>query len=494
MTTATRWLVLLILPVWLAGGVVEAKSLAVTADGQFDEWGKRRPRVVDPTGDGAEGGLDLERLWLADDGEALFLRLEVGRETLLQNAPTGAIGNLLRLYIDLDKKRKTGLPVGSLGVDLEIRFGERQVIRYDEAGLASVEVPGAGPIQTLPTYSADAFEIRVQLPVVEESARRRAPKRRKLRLLLEEEGNGGDRLPDSGVLVYKLGKKPPAPPEPIALERPEGDSLRIVSINVEDARVGVVPEVYTRFLQAIQPDVVCFQELREWSAARTVEFVEEILPLSGGRSWTASQVDDIHTVSSFPMTVSAAVDANQVSRIELPNRLGGGELVLFNIHPPCCDNDAGRDDEVDHLMETWRELLEGTGPFSIDPQAPMVLLGDMNLVGYQRQYLTLREGTFNDPSRGPDFAPGRDEGALREAPLRHTHRRLVHTWRRDTSDFAPGKLDYVFYTGDALELVRSFVPDTEGMPEDALDAAGLQSSDTLEMSDHLPLVVDFVPR
>ena len=93
---------------------LDAKSLAVLADGRFDEWGRRKPRVTDPSADGAIGGLDLGRLWLADDGEALFLRLEVGRETLLQNSSSESAGNLLRLYLDTDGKKATGTPVSRI--------------------------------------------------------------------------------------------------------------------------------------------------------------------------------------------------------------------------------------------------------------------------------------------------------------------------------------------------------------------------------------------
>ncbi len=469
----------------------EAKSLAVLTDGRFDEWGRRKPRLVDPRGDGASGGVDLRRLWLADDGEALFLRLEVGRETLLQNPPSAAIGNRLRLYLDVDGKKATGARLGVLGVDLEIRFGERELVAYDAAGAATLGRPGVGVYQAMPTYSAEAFEIRVELPEREAAGGALAGKRRKVRLVLREEAPDGDRLPDRGVLTYRLGRKSPPAPEPIALERPGERAVRILSLNVEDARIGVVPRIYRRFFRLLQPDVICLQSLRDWSTRRALDFVAAALP---GRRWSIARVADVHTVSSFPIAAAEAIDDNLLTHIELPADRGKRDLVLFNIHPPCCDNDAGRDAEVDRLMATWRDLLAGSGPFPIDPADAMVIAGDFNLVGFRRQLEALRDGLFVDPANGPDFAPGRSEGALREAPLRHTHRRLIHTWRRASSPFAPGKLDFVLYTGDALELLASFVPDTEGMPADFLEAAGFDDGDSLEMSDHLPLVVDFAAR
>jgi endonuclease/exonuclease/phosphatase family metal-dependent hydrolase len=465
-----------------------AKSLAVQPDGNFDEWGKRKPRVTDPAGDGASGGLDLRRLWLADDGEALYLRLEVGRETLLQNPPSASVGNLLRLFLDTDAKQGTGITLGNLGVDLEIRFGEREIVSYDADGAASFETPGAGLVQALPTYSAETFEIRVQLPDTAANAGALSGKRRKVKLLLREETEGGDRLPNSGLLVYKLGKKVVAPPAPIDLAVAENSSLRVVSLNVRASTIAAIPDVYARFLQALDPDIVCLQELTEWSAQRARQFLAETLP---GKQWSSARVNDVHTLSAFPILAAEAVDDNLVTHIGLPSRLGSRDLVIFNAHPPCCDNDAGREREIDHLMATWRELLAGGGPFAIDPEDAMVILGDFNLVGFRRQFVTLRDGVFADPANGPDFAPGRDQGSLREAPLRHTHRRLIHTWRNPRSEFSPGKLDFVLYTGDALELLESFVPDTEGMPADFLDDANLLRSDSPDMSDHLSLVVDF---
>ena len=56
----------------------------LTLDGRFREWRGIAPAATDPAGDGRDQGIDLRRLWLANDAEALYLRLNVGREILLQ--------------------------------------------------------------------------------------------------------------------------------------------------------------------------------------------------------------------------------------------------------------------------------------------------------------------------------------------------------------------------------------------------------------------------
>ena len=119
------------------------------------------------------------------------------------------------------------------------------------------------------------------------------------------------------------------------------------------------------------------------------------------------------------------------------------------------------------------------------------MTGDFNMVGYRRQLEVLRDGTFIDPANGPDFAPGRAKGSLVVARLRHTHVRTHHTWRNPTSEFAPGKLDYAFFSNDVAKLKRGFVLDTASLPEVVLEAHGLERGDSRIASDHLALVMDF---
>ena len=71
--------------IFLAASPACPESRAILMDGSFADWRGLDPIVEDASGDGAAGGIDLGRLWLADDGEALYLRLEMGRETILQN-------------------------------------------------------------------------------------------------------------------------------------------------------------------------------------------------------------------------------------------------------------------------------------------------------------------------------------------------------------------------------------------------------------------------
>ena len=148
----------------LTSGAEAADQRAILLDGEFRDWRGIRALLHDPVGDGAAGGIDLGRVRIAHDRRYLYLRLGVGRETILQNGLTESAGSHLRLYLDLDASPDTGLPVDGLGVELEARFGERQLFEYDAAGARRAVSPGLGKVTALPTHSAAAFEIRVALP------------------------------------------------------------------------------------------------------------------------------------------------------------------------------------------------------------------------------------------------------------------------------------------------------------------------------------------
>ncbi len=116
------------------------------------------------------------------------------------------------------------------------------------------------------------------------------------------------------------------------------------------------------------------------------------------------------------------------------------------------------------------------------------------MVGFRRQLDVLLHGTFIDPGNRPDFSPGRAKGSPKSAPLRHSHVRRVHTWRRDSSSFGPGKLDYVIYSSDVLKLKKRFVLDTQTIPRRVRRNFRLKRMDSLKASDHLALVTDFLFR
>jgi endonuclease/exonuclease/phosphatase family metal-dependent hydrolase len=467
--------------------------LPITTDGLFGDWKKAAPLHVDAVGDGGPSEIDFTDIFVANDEEALFIRFDVGRETILQNGPNEAAGNDLRLLLDLDDSAATGNPVEGIGAEIEIRFGRREITVFDESGSATNWTPEPLGVMALPTHSSTAFELRLPF-----TAARSAPIADRLRaggsLAFVLEQTSGDRQPDSGAITYEISTDRVKPVKPKKLAKKRARYLRLLTMNVERTNLMREPDTYRRILRAVQPNVIAFQEVYDWSAAPTRRFVDETLPLENGQTWDAFQVGDTVTVSSHPIVAGAAIDENQVVLIDLPDARTRHDLVLFNAHTPCCDQNASRDAEHDNLAATWRDLLEGTGPFPIQPHDMVVINGDLNMVGYRRQLDVLLDGRFIDANNGPDFSPGRARGSLKSVPLRHTHRRLVHTWRNPGSPFAPGKLDFVIYSRDVARVKKSFTLDTAELPATVLETAGLEAGDSAVASTHLALVTDFKIR
>lgn len=469
------------------------QSIPILLDGEFGEWGDVSPDASDPVGDAPAAAIDLQRLWIADDGHALYLRLEVGRETIWQNAVGADAGNDVRLYLDTDNSTATGIALdGVAGIDLEIRPSARRVYRH--AATSLYVTLNRGGVDLRPTCSSDTFEIRIAYTRPEETTPQIPGPTVRL-FVKDNEAGGADRLPDAGTVSYSLSAAVVPTPVPIPLDRVNASDIRILSTNVHNDTPATEPEPFQRILAALQPDIVNYQEIYNWSATESRDFVAAALPLPEGESWYAVQVADCATISRFPILEYSAVDGNLVCLIDLPDGPGPEplpNLVVFNCHTPCCSNESGRDAEHDRIAATWRDLLAGAGPFSIGPNDAVAMVGDFNMVGYRRQLAVLLDGDIIDnETNGPDFSPGRARGSLVSAPLRHTHARSNFTWWSDlSSSFTPGKLDYTIFSDDVAALRQNFVLHTPEIPADVLAAHGLLSTDS-EAADHLPMVADF---
>ncbi|MFH1037167.1 MAG: endonuclease/exonuclease/phosphatase family protein [PVC group bacterium] len=125
---------------------------------------------------------------------------------------------------------------------------------------------------------------------------------------------------------------------------------------------------------------------------------------------------------------------------------------------------------------------------------PIVIIGDMNLVGDSRQLATLlgapgAEGGGVAAGPGPDW----DGTALADLLPYHSAAPESYTWMSsERSGFGPGRLDLVIYTDSVLQSVKSYILCTETMGKEDLAKAGLNRSDSPSLSDHRPIVADFV--
>jgi endonuclease/exonuclease/phosphatase family metal-dependent hydrolase len=453
---------------------------AVTIDGAFEEWAAVPVAYADASGDGS--GIDLGRLWIADDDRFVFLRLELGSEADLSE------NNQLRIYLDTDNNGNTGMSVAGIGAELEWRFGEREGLFF--TGGAITVWHNDVRFRAGPTVTATEFEMAFGRDVLPDGQHPLFPGP-VVRVVVRDQ-LGGDQLPGPAEFVtYTLDQGSPPPDPAIALQREQPGDLRVATFNVlfDSPWDGNDEARFDRLLSAADPDIICFQEIYDHSASETADLVASWLP---GSTWSAASRTDCKTVTRLPILDTWSVGNELAALIDTGAALGGPTLVI-NAHLPCCDNDSGRQEAVDEIMSFVRDAMNPGGQLSLPAETPIVIAGDMNFVGLARQLDTLLTGDISDEGTyGPDFAPDWDGTALHDIVARQTEKRMGYTWRSDFSSFWPGRLDFLVTTDSVVAVANRFIVYTPEMSPSARATYGLLSGDSYA-SDHLLFCADLRP-
>lgn len=479
-----RDLLIFALMLLTAASPLLAESARILVDGLFSDWEYLDPVYTDPGGDQTSGDIDFGRLWIANDENWLHVCLEVGGEINLQG------DNRITIFLDTDNDAATGQQWHGIGAELGWTFGNRIGffvaetfsfdIRHDRIGLVSA-----------PTFTGTRFEFAFEIdatpvgpyPLFQGDT---------IGVVIAD-SEGGDVIPDVGEsVVYAFDDTPLVPVVPVSLRKRDESQVRFLTYNVlfdgifdPDKR-----RSFDRILNAIGPDIIGFQEIYNHSAEETRDLVAGMLPWKG--EWYGSKAGpDIITVSNYPITGTYPIGANGAFLIDLGDEYNS-EVLFVVAHPPCCDNDEGRQVEVDAMMAFVRDAKSGAGALDLPAGTPIVILGDMNFVGDRRQLNTVLTGEIvNTGTYGAWFRPDWDETDLADVRPLHTNSPLTMTWRDEASSYWPGRLDFVVYTDAVLDIGNNFVLSTGEMHEDTLAAYGLLESDTAVASDHLPVVSDF---
>jgi len=461
-----------------------AESRAIFMDGRYDDWEGLASLYQDASGDQGGGDIDFSKIWICNDSERLFIRFEIGSEHNLQRE------NSIYLYIDSDNNSSTGYSINGIGADFSIAFGERQGRLYN-SGIAFFELNEIGMLQS-PSVSATEFEIALSRNATYYGTPFFRADTIKLQLVNNIVG-AHDQAPDSGqTLSYTFDETPVPPYDSIPLSKEEDADIRVLTYNVLSDGLFLRTDTFTRILQALQPDIINFQEIYSHSASQTATIIEAILPSGPGQQWYANRAFDCVTVSKYPISNHWEIETNLAVLINLPDANYPKDLFIINSHLPAGDNDVQRQQECDSIMAFIRDFETAGGIYDLPSDTPVVHLGDMNLVGYAQQLTTLLTGDIADEATyGPDFSPDWDGSSLTDVLACHTATRDSYTWRRDTSSFTPGRLDYIIFSDSVVEVRRNFALWTETMSPEDLAAYGLQASDTRNASDHLPVVADF---
>jgi len=478
----TFLITLIIFPV-----LIFAQPPQIFMDGQFEDWQSLFPLYSDPLGDQQSGNLDFGRLWVTNDADYLYLRIEVGGEINIQDL------NNITLYLDTDDNANTGIAIHGIGAELQWTFGTRNGLFKVGSNSFPITHRNIGLV-TMPTISSTEFEIALD--------RNAQPDNQNplfggntIRVVFIDQGAGQDHLPDSpGGVLFTLAAQYPPPLTPISIRRNEANSFRVLSYNVlsdglfESSRL----PAFTRILQAIEPAIIGFQEIYNHSASETANQVQTILPSPGQQWYGAKGGPDNIVVSCFPILSSYQIEGNGGFIIDL-NPVISSQLLLIVAHLPASSNNTARQWEADAIMAFIRDAKNPGGIITLPTDTPMMIIGDLNLVGYAQQLITLLTGDIvNTGQFGNPFPPDWDDSDFDHILPRSTDIPFFYTWYSPFSSYSPGKLDYMIFSDSVIESVKKFVLFTPAMSADSLAAHNLQSDDVEIASDHLPLVLDFV--
>lgn len=456
-----------------------AANLPILVDGTSEDWASTPPAATDIVGDGAL--IDFQRIWVANDQDYLYIRFETTGEV------QGDEGQSMRLYLDTDLNSATGESFGGIGAELVWDFGSRDgdflgtYVRHDDLGMLLA-----------PTVSATEFEI---------AFRRDANPNgllfpgNNVRFLLRDL-DGGDVAPNVGGVTYSFAAGT-QPVVPLSFAKLDPQDVRVCAWNVGGDGLfdgGTRAAAQDRILTRIDADVWVFSEVWNHDAGDVETRLESVLPSGPGEAWHTVKRDSGNVVASrWPILDSWLVSpGDRLTAVHLdldPDH--DRDLLVLAAHLSCCTADESRQRQADALVAFLRDARTPGGVLDLPADTPMVAAGDFNLVGLSDQLTTILTGDIADNGTyGPDSPPDWDGSNFDLPPSRHTHGRFAYTWRRDSSSFLPGVLDFTFYTASVVEAPLHWILDTRTMSAAELAAAGLQSSDTVTSSDHSPRVLD----
>ena len=449
-----------------------AGPATITFDGRFDDWAENPVAAEDPGGDDGPSGIDLTTLRVADDGDHLYMDLDVRAEIELD------WGNGLSLYLRcMDGEREVRWDPG-LRSGVLVEGGQQKELWFADLGFA------AAPVTT-----GIRFELTFALSGLADQLGDCA--REALRLRIEDRAASGDVLPDSGWLRVPLSGGEVPPPALPNLSRSPG-TLRVLTWNVLWSGI-VDPNLTPRFrrvIQALDPDVIALQEILEHGEVHAL-----LLDWFPGEWWEYAGFGNALTLSRHPRLWDwpGAYDPLDgrytVAGFDVPDH---GMFVMFNAHLSFGDQDEERQWEADSFIAYLRDLQTPGGLVDMPEGTPFALVGDMNLVGDRAQLDTLLTGSIHDTETfGPAHAPDWDGSSLEDRFPLHAGRRVAWTWRAWEGAYWPGKLDYVILPDSVVSVANEFVLDTTILPGAVLEELGLEPGDT-DASDHLPVVVDLV--
>ncbi len=160
--------------------------------------------------------------------------------------------------------------------------------------------------------------------------------------------------------------------------------------------------------------------------------------------------------------------------------IGGRRLLVVITDLECCGDDPAsweelkRREEAKEIRRLIRQVIART------PVDAIVLAGDFNLVSTPVP-LVLMTGPYDRPHSG-----------LVAADLNHRDGLATWTWDGRGTPFPSRMLDYQLYSPNAIGVAQGVILDSEDLGPEELAAHDLESDMSIRLSNHRPLVVEYV--
>ncbi len=460
----------------LLPGVADAEMHRIILDGDCTEWDVLTPVWVDPVGDSGSSLIDFGNIGIAEDEENIYIQFDVNSDLIIQQ------DNALTLYINTDNDTATGYFPNIYGAELVWNFGTRSGFFYHGSNYTSIQWDDIWGV-TLPGYSSGRFEMCICRDIKPDGTNWLFPGP-EIKLKFVDTG-GSDTVPDGfDFISYTLASGTLDPLPWIDLDhKSAGPRLMTYNVHLDDLFDSYNQPAFERIITAVDPDIIAFQEIYNHSAAQTKSLISSWL----GGEWSAVQISDKVLLSRSTIIDTWSIAAGRaVASLVSPISGFTENTLVINAHLSCCDNDEGRQDQVDAIIAFIADAKSPGGQLDLTASNPIVITGDMNFVGSSRQLTTLLTGDILDEATyGPDITPDWDETDLTDLLSRHLTKPVAYTWYKDWSEYWPSRLDFIIYSDSNLQVLNSGVIQTEFMPSAYLSSLGMNSSDSERASDHL---------
>jgi endonuclease/exonuclease/phosphatase family metal-dependent hydrolase len=295
------------------------------------------------------------------------------------------------------------------------------------------------------------------------------------------------------------------------LSKSDAKHIRLMAYNTQGSFISdpAADASYQRILQAVQPDIIAFEEISDTlTAAQLRTRLDALMPLGAGRNWTVflglSDGTNRNVLASRwtqTLQITDTTPASEVrgvvgALVDLPDANYSKDFYAMGVHLKAFaggTNTTRRQRACDALAKWFGDIRTAGGAITLPSGTPALVMGDFNFVDPEPQQpeVTLRTGNIIDNATfGSDIKGDWDATDLRDLQPADPYTADKDTW--STADPSPtSRLDRFYWTDNAVAAVRGFVLNTKTMNAAQLAAAGLQSGDSANASDHYPVVADF---